>query len=274
MPITDALTKSDRLLEVQVLFRRRPGGIRTAEIAEMLGVSTRTARRYLSELSGSGRLPVYPDGRIWRLVDGARFDLLPVHLNLDEALALYLSARLLSAHSDKHNPHVVSALHKLASAMPDTIGEHIVRSAETVVHRRKYPGYLETLETLARAWAERHQVGLRYQTPRSKEATERVFDTYFIEPSSVGYACYAIGYDHLREGIRVFKVERIESVRLLNTHYEIRDDFDPYRYLANAWGVMGGEEVTEVKLRFSARVTYRIRESDWPGVVQVMKPRL
>jgi len=243
--------------------------VRTAEIAELLGISQRTARRYLFELSEAGRLPVYRDGRTWRLMEGARFDLLPVHLNLDEALSLYLSARLLSAHSDEHNPHVVSALHKLASAMPRPIGEHIVRTAEAVAHRREHPGYLEILEKLARAWAERRRVGMVYRNPRTDEVTEREFDTYFIEPSAVGYACYAIGHDHLRDEIRVFKAERIERIRLLEARYEIRPDFDPYAYLASAWGIMGGEEVVEVKLRFSPEVTYRIRESDWPGVVQV-----
>ncbi len=32
---------------------------------------------------------------------------------------------------------------------------------------------------------------------------------------------------------------------------------------------MGGDAVTEVTLRFSKDVTYRIRESDWPGVTEV-----
>ena len=140
MPVTDAYNKADRLLEVQILLRQKPEGVRTAEIAEVLGVSQRTARRYLFELSENGRLPVYKEGWTWRLVQGARFDLLPVHLNLDEALALYLSARLLSAYSDKHNPHVVSALHKLASAMPQSVGEHIVRTAEAAAHRRQVLG--------------------------------------------------------------------------------------------------------------------------------------
>jgi proteasome accessory factor B len=269
MPVIDAITKSDRLLEVQILFRQRPEGVRTAEIASLLGICQRTARRYLAELSERGRLPVYPDGRVWKLMEKARFDLLPVRLDLDEALALYLSARLLSAHSDKHNTHVVSALHKLASAMPQPIGRHIVRTAESVVRRRVYPGYLENLEKLTRAWAGHLQVRLRYRNPRAAEITERVFDTYFIDPSFVGCACYVIGHDHLRGEIRVFKVERIEQVELLGTTFEVRSDFDPFAYLAHAWGVMGGTELTEVRLRFAAGVAYRIRESDWPGVVKV-----
>ena len=41
-------------------------------------------------------------------------------------------------------------------------------------------------------------------------------------------------------------------------------DFDPYDYLKFAWGIMGGDEVVEVKLRLSEKVAYRVRESDWP----------
>ena len=51
----------------------------------------------------------------------------------DEALALYLAARLLLRHSDEHNPHVVKALEKLAdalSAKSPRMAGHIVRAAD------------------------------------------------------------------------------------------------------------------------------------------------
>ena len=70
MPITDAIHKGDRLEQIRVLFLRRPEGVGTREIAQLLGVSQRTARRYVIELSERGRLPVYRQGRIWKLVEG------------------------------------------------------------------------------------------------------------------------------------------------------------------------------------------------------------
>jgi len=266
MPVMDAINKVDKLVQVQVLFLQHPEGVKTREVAEFLNVSQRTARRYLSELSERGRLPVYREGRVWKLVAGAKFDLLPVRLNLDEALSLYLAARMLSAYSDKHNSHVVSALFKLASAMPKPVGKHIERAAEAVAQRRVFPGYMDVLEGLVQAWAERRQLHIDYRDAQGK-VSQRVFDTYFIEPSFAGYACYAIGYDHFRGEIRIFKAERIEQVKLLNSTYEVQVDFDPYAYLQHAWGIMGGDEVVEVKLRFAPRVVHRIRESDWPGVI-------
>ena len=62
MPITDAIHKADRLEEIKILFLRRPAGVGTREIAQLLRVSQRTARRYVLELSEKGRLPVYRGG--------------------------------------------------------------------------------------------------------------------------------------------------------------------------------------------------------------------
>ena len=64
-------------------------------------------------------------------------------------------------------------------------------------------------------------------------------------------------------------MERIQRATLLETVYETREGFDPYDFLEHSWGIMGGDEVVDVVLRFSARVAYRVRESDWPGVVDV-----
>ena len=269
----DAIHKADRLERIKILFRRRPEGVGTGEIARLLGVSQRTARRYVQELSEHGRLPVYREGRVWKLVEGGNMDLLRIHLNLDEALSLYLAARMLSAYSDKHNPHVVASLLKLAGTLPDTIGEHVERAAVAVSRRRLSPDYVKALEGLTRAWAGRRQVRLVYREPISRVRSERLFDPFFIEPSFVGYSCYVFGFDHFRKAIRSFKMERLEDVEVLDSRFEPRPGFDPYEYLRHSWGIRGGDQVVEVKLRFSKKAAYRVYESDWPGVVATEEDR-
>ena len=266
MPITDAIHKADRLEQIRVLFVRQPEGVGTREIAQLLGVSQRTARRYIMELSERGRLPVYRQGRVWKLVEGGHLDLLRIQLNLDEALALYLAARMLSAYSDKHNPHMVASLLKIATLFPEAIGTHVERAAEAMSQRQPAPKHLNVLEELTRAWANRWQVRLTYRDPVSGKHSERLFDPFFIEPSFIGYSCYVYGFDHFRRAIRSFKLERLDQVEVLDTHFE-PPDFDPYEYLKHAWGIRDGYEEMEVKMRFSKEAVYRVRESDWPGVV-------
>ena len=243
-----------------------PKGWGTKEIAQLLGVSQRTARRYVLELSERGRLPVYRQGRVWKLVEGGHLDLLRIQLNLDEALALFLAARMLSAYSDKHNPHVVTSLFKLTAVFPEAIGTHVERAAEAVSQRRPEPEYLRILEGLTRAWANRRQVRLTYRDPVSGARSERLFDPFFIEPSFIGYSCYVYGFDHFRRANHSFKLERLERVEVLDSRFG-PPDFDPHEYLEHAWGIRGDHEAVEVKVRFSKEVAYRVREADWPGVI-------
>ena len=260
------ITRAERLKAIETYLYRSSGGMRATEIAARFGIHRSTVYRDIQSLGEAGS-PIWEEnGRFGVVKD--RY-LTTVRVNLYEALALFLAARLLSAHSDEHNAHVVSALEKLATVMPESIGEHIKRTADAADRRNPDPDHIRVLETLTRAWSERRQVRLVYHNPQAGETTERTVDPYFIEPSPVGYACYVIGYDHLREEIREFKVERIERATLLETVYEIRVGFDPYDFLDHSWGIMGGDEFVEVILRFTAKVAYRVRESDWPGVVDV-----
>lgn len=256
-------SRAERLKAIETVLFQSSTGMTPREIATRFGCHRATAYRDLQSLANSGT-PLYEDGGRWHVLKDRYLTTVRVHLH--EALALYQSARLLSAHSDKHNPHVVSALEKLASALPESVGKHINQTASVAAQRRRHPNYIRTLETLTNAWAGRRQVCLAYHNPQTHETSKRTFDPYFIEPSPIGYACYVIGYDHFRKAIREFKIERIQQAKLLNTFYEIRENFDPYNYLARAWGIMGGDERVTVKLRFSNKVAYRVRESDWPGV--------
>ena len=49
----------------------------------------------------------------------------------------------------------------------------------------------------------------------------------------------------------------------MDQRYEIPEDFDPYHYLSTAWGIMGGDPVMEVQLRFSPQVPWRVKEPVW-----------
>lgn len=57
---------------------------------------------------------------------------------------------------------------------------------------------------------------------------ERLFEPYFIEPSTWGFSTYVIGFDHHRCDLRTFKVERLLRVRLTTDTYIIPESFDPY----------------------------------------------
>jgi len=252
-------SKAARLRRIEHRLYNTPNGLRAVEIAEYCGVDRRTVYRDLESLHEMG-VPVWENqGRYG--IDRTAY-LSTVRLNLNETIALYFAARLLSHHSDEHNPYVVAALDKLAASLPDaTISEHISHAASVIRSRPLRAVYIKVVEVLTRAWADRRLVRIQYRA-LSREITERVIAPYFLEVSRSEPAAYVIGFDQLRQALRTFKIERIEEAELLDEHYSIPDDFDPYSYLADSWGIMDDATVL-VHLRFSPAVAPRVRESVW-----------
>lgn len=252
-------SKAARLRRIEHCLYNAPQGMRAVELANYCGVDRRTIYRDLMALHDIG-IPVWEDrGRFG--IDRAAY-VSTVQLTLNEAISLFFAARLLAHHSDEHNPHVVSALDKLAAGLPDqTISSHLARVADVIRARPLREIYIRVLEAVTRAWADRRLVRLRYRAA-SREVTERVVAPYFLEVSRSEPAAYVIGFDRLRHALRTFKIERIERAELLEEQYDIPDDFDPYAYLASSWGVIDDATV-EVHLRFASEVAPRVRESVW-----------
>ena len=271
MPTSDAFNKTDRLHQVQLLFWNNPGRrLRTREVADRLEVSEDTAYQYLTELSSDGRLPLTKDKWYWQLAEGAKFELLPMKLNLSEGTALYLAARLLTQIHDERNGHILLALTKLVGAMPDTIAPHLHAIVDMARERQKgQQDRSNIFEALALGWATRRKVRLIYAPPHRKTFECR-FSPFLLEPSAIGRTFYAIGYSNPPDALRTYKMERIEFVELTQEPFDVPADFDGPGLLSRAWGVMyGDEEPVEVRLRFSHWVTKRVKETLWHPSQQI-----
>lgn len=258
--------RSTRLIEMAEFLaaQRRPVPVR--ELAERFGMHRSTIHRMVNEIRNELSIPVYQDSRGVEIKpEEYQFN---VKLNLNEAMAVFLAARLLARYSDKPNPHAVKALQKLSHALRKNaprVSEHISQTSARLDRPMTDAAqdYLRALETLTRAWADRARVILYY---RDEPDVPRPFDVYFIEPSAVGYLTYVIGMDWHRHDERTFAIERIARVTPTLEAYEIPAGFDPLRKLAGAWGVNwgNGQAATEVVLRFaSGRAANRVRETNW-----------
>lgn len=262
MGTTDS--RMERVEDIERKLAQHTHGYTTTELANEYGVDPSTIFRDLLMLQSLGSA-VTRQGR--RYVLDRRRQLYQIKLTIDETLALYLAARLLSRHTDEHNPHVVKALEKLADALrmrAPLMAKHIDEAAMSVSRRVPRTRYVQSLETLTRAWAERRKVHVVYRSYSKRETTERLFAPYFIEPAGIGYATHVIGHDDLRGEVRTLKVERIVSAELTDDQFEIPATFDPTTMLTSAWGIIWNDENTvEVRLRFAPRAAERVRESTW-----------
>lgn len=271
MPQSDSYSINERLQHMQMLFWQNPGKqYRTREIAAILNVSEDTVIKDLDYMSRRGSLPIVKEGWYWRLMEGARFELLPVKLNLAEGAALFLAARLLSQIHDERNEHVLLALTKLLTGMPPTLVPHLRATVDMARQRQeKQQDKSGIFEALALGWATHRQVQLVYTPPRLNTYT-CLFSPYLLEPSPIGRTIYAMGFSTPPNAFRTYKLERIEHAELTRTPFEVPSDFDGPALLAKAWGVMyGDEEPVQIRLRFSHWVTNRVKETVWHPTQQI-----
>ncbi len=263
MPKIDGLTRTQRLERVWMKVRSAPHGIKESEIADELGMERRTVNNYLRELVIEGR--IIKDKRLWYPAPWQETRLRPFELTPEEALTLYLGARLLSKQYDKRNEPAETALLKLAQALRDDagVGREIEQAARELSQRPAREGYQSVFRTVVRGYIYRRRLRLRYKPLNQKNAFETTFAPYLIEPSLVGSAIYVIGHSSIVNDLRAYKLGRIQQAELTHQEYDIPADFPGLDILRNAWSIISGEETLQIALRFSPRVRERVLETIW-----------
>ncbi|GAB4165581.1 MAG: hypothetical protein Fur0021_41010 [Candidatus Promineifilaceae bacterium] len=262
--------KANRLLQVEAILLAHPEGLTPAELARKLQVNRSTVGRYLDDLPRHIYLDEL-DGGKWK-IDREGY-LVNVRFNLHEALAVHLAARLLATRLDRQNPHAAAALRKLGVSLErlaPQISQHIKQSADLMDDASRFqdPRYVQVLEKLALAWAERRKIRLWHRYEKTGAVNEYIFAPYFIEPYAIGQTTHVIGWRHDVDAIRTFKIERIERIEEIKNppqFYEIPPDFDPRRLLADAWGIWYTESAPQqVTLLFKAGLpAARAQETLW-----------
>ena len=255
-----------RLLSVlRILQAHGDAGISPAEIARRTGMSKRSIYRDLDALQTEMQVPLWSDKGRWGVQPGAFLP--PLRLSLPEAMAVFLSARLVTRYADKYEPNLASAFGKIGEALPDALREHVERTLDDLAQRRVDPDFNRHVTDLTRAWAERRVVRFRYQ-PARYEGTEREarvaeVEPYLLEPSLATHALYLIGLDRTRGAIRTFKVERIVDLALTPDTFEAPEAIALAATLRRAWDIIADQPETEVVLRFEPAVAARVREATW-----------
>ncbi|MBE7499634.1 MAG: WYL domain-containing protein [Verrucomicrobiales bacterium] len=158
---------------------------------------------------------------------------------------------------------LLSALEKLAAALPETFSLHLADWDRTISFRTSAEPLLnlEVFDALARATAQRRQLEITYRKPGRAAAETRVIDPYHL--ANVNGEWYLFAFDHLRQDVRTFVPARIRALRLTGQGFERPTGFSLDERLRGSFGVHSAEGRFEVVLRFSAKVADFIREKRW-----------
>jgi proteasome accessory factor B len=250
--------RTSRLRQLEELLLLSPRGVSASELARRFRVDRRTVYRDLDFLSAQD-VPIWQEAGRYGL-NRTRY-LATLRLTYHEAMALVLAGLLLARTLDERNPWVSAALRRLAASLPEFPSAHLKRAADQVETYRSDPSQVAILEAILEGWGAGRKVKLGYRSPNSGALRERVVSPYALVPTASGL--YVIGHDEWADDIRTFKLERLESASLLSQAYAIPEDFNPEAHLSTSWGIMSGNQINEVLLRFNAAARPYVLERQW-----------
>lgn len=255
----------ERLLSIDTLLRRRER--QTAEtLAQALEVSEKTVRNDIAFLRDRFGAPVcYTKQEGWHYTD-LDWRLPTIPLTKGELFALTLGARMLEACAgSNYAVELRSAVSRLAERLPEQEWLDLQQIADDRLTFRSGAETnldLDLWQQLEDACRDSKQVWMRYYTASRNDFSERVLDPYLLHIYR-GTNPYVIGWCHKRNEVRWFRVDRIQKLKLLDTSFERKPDFNAKDHLAMIFQhEVGGVPVT-VRIWFGAKTAPYIRERRW-----------
>lgn len=219
------------------------------ELAERLGVTTRSVRRDVERLRELG-YPVHAStghGGGYQL--GAGASLPPLLLDADEAVAMAVCLRLAAGGSVAGvGEAALRALTKLDQVMPARLRSQVgaVHDATvTLTPSAESPVDPEVLMTLARACRDHEHVDTDY-VDRAGTPSSRRLEPYQLV--TTGRRWYLLAYDRDRDDWRSLRLDRMSQVRARGTTFAARPAPDAADYV--------GRAISAAPYRFVARARY------------------
>lgn len=187
-----------------------------------------------------------------------------VSYTLTEAVALILAAQSARQQRGVPKPELAAAIARLRLVIPDELRPLI----QQLEHDEGLPAedefQQEVLERVVQAVSTRKGIDIEYASAsRDGKESERRVDPYSIVPYDRSW--HIIGYCHLREEIRIFKVDRIKDIVISGEPFKPDPGFDLTAYLNEGWGIMRGVEgpVEEVVLHVWPPASRWVAEDTW-----------
>ncbi len=217
------MNRSDRLLGILMQLQRHKER-RAEDLASTFEVSVRTIYRDIQALCETGVPVIAMTGQGYSLPE--EFFLPPLNFTLEEAFMLILGADFISQSFDTHYADIAqAATEKIQMVLPSPYYDEIaylkkniaVYAPESSDEDRSFK-----LKQLRQAIMQKRRVQIaytrRFQTDTTPQSTVREIEPYRL--AQYNHIWFLQAYCHLREEIRIFRLSRIDDLRILPLSFE------------------------------------------------------
>jgi predicted DNA-binding transcriptional regulator YafY len=245
-------------------------GMTLQEVAEELGLTARSAQRYIRDLDTERLVEEFysaPDGRKrWRATEAARkrfrFSVTGSEL-LAHRLALQAAAPTLAG--TELEEALASLTSKLEAVIPANMRSLVAaaRAAFPVVARPARAGQpgSEVIEDIVQAYLQRRVLEADYR-PRSHAGQLKHYRLEPVALFNARGALYVAAFADDKEQPKRFAVDRFVGVSITDETFELPKGFSEKAFVEQSFGVYGGEP-EQICVRFAPKVADSIKERIW-----------
>jgi predicted DNA-binding transcriptional regulator YafY len=260
------MDRFDRIFDLHRLLSSARRPVSRARIEAELECSRATAKRVIEAMRLYLNAPIRYDrehnGYYYDRTEGGMYELPGVWLNASELHALLGVQQLLS---DVQPGLLEDQLAPLRGRIEQLLrvqragGAELTRRVRILSAAARPPG--EYFRAVADATARRRRLRLRYYSRARDQADEREVSPQRLVHYRDNW--YLDGWCHLRNALRTFALDAIESARVLETAARDIPDADLDAHYAGAYGIFAGPGDRTAVLRFTPQRARWVSRERW-----------
>lgn len=189
------------------------------ELANKFSVSNRTIYRDIKALEQAGVPVLTEDGKGYTIMDGFRIP--PLMFTESEANALITAEQLILKNKDaSFVKEYTEAIHKIKSVLRNNTKDKANLLSKRIVFRQntennRTSNYLSTLQLVLTNF---NLTKIKYHSTDTNQTTERTIEPFAIYSTQENWLL--IAFCRLRKDFRAFRLDRIQSLNILNEKFE------------------------------------------------------
>ena len=247
--------------------------ISASELAQILDTSTRNIKAYIESLRMSG-VPIEGlSGKTGGYFLNEVYALSPPKLDEIEYSALLLAEEfLIKKNGFIYENEIKTAFAKIKSGQGEIMGESDLIDKPNMSDSRGKADITQktkvVLYSVQQAILNRKCIEIIYDNPIKKQKTVRKLDPYnliFRESS-----WYVIGLCHLRNQVRMFKLMRIEDIKIIEEIFCLPAGYSVQSYLRDTFTLIKGKEYV-VEIQFFHPASVWVSEKQWLPSQKIMQ---
>lgn len=235
-----------------------------SSLAEEFELSVKTAQRNITYFRDQIGAPLeYDQSKKGFYYSDSNFQLAAPDITQEEMLAILVAQNILSVSAGGVISKEIKSFGKKLFGSPELLGlsQKKLRDSFSSTWSEYAPAQGAVFQAAMRALLESKLLGFSYTSPKEPEPTLREIEPHHLQHYMGNWIL--VGYCHLRDNWRKFKLSRMLDVKVSKQVFSPRPKSQWKDQLEGGFGIFQGSNTQLIKLKFNAFRAPWIREQVW-----------